>query len=174
MAREDVVFLAYPDGALHELTAEAPAQAVRSPYTAMDSVQEAAIMPYRVARSGQGVPYSFNALIRDLNDVLVELNPSAIYLPSSTSADGTAAAAGRLITRSLREVAPREAAVFVYARQADMQRPPDVRAAVTAPAEKQRARDVYAARIGIADWPTVPAALLEEEAFWEFDYTNAA
>ena len=172
MEPEDVTFLAYPDGALHALTAEAPDRVVRSPFTERDGLFDADVTPYRMARSGQGVPYSFNAILHDLNDVLVELNPREIYLPSPASADATVAAAGRLIARSLREVVPREARVFVYLQKSDTQPPPDRRVPVTDPAAKQRALDMYAARIGRAGWPNLPAALLEEEGFWEFDYTK--
>jgi hypothetical protein len=59
-------------------------------------------------------------------------------------------------------------------QDSDLQQAPDRRILVTARVEKQRALDMYAERIGIADWPRVPAALLEEELFWEFDYANAA
>lgn len=172
MEPEDVIFLAYPDGALHELTAEAPDRVVRSPYTEKDGLFDAGITPYRMARSGQGVPYSFNAILHDLNDVLVELNPREIYLPSPASTDATVAAAGRLIARSLREVAPREARVFVYLQESHAQPSPDRRVPVTDPAAKQRALDMYAAGGGSAGWPDLPAALLEEEGFWEFDYTK--
>ena len=172
MEPEDVIFLAYADGALHELTTEAPDEVVRSPFTAKDGLYDAGITPYRIARSGQGVPYSFNAILHDLNDVLVELNPSEIYLPSPASTDVTVAAAGRLIARSLREVAPRDARVFVYLQESDAQPSPDRRVPVNDPVAKQRALDMYAARIGRAGWPNLPAALLEEEGFWEFDYTK--
>ena len=174
MERDDVIFLAYPDGALHKLTKEAPDDVVRSPYTEKDGVFDSDVTPYRIVRSGQGVPYSFNAIMHDLNDMLVELNPREIYLPSPASADETVAAAGRLIARSLREVAPRKARVLVYMQDSDLQQAPDQRILVTARVEKQRALDMYAERIGIADWPRVPAALLEEELFWEFDYADAA
>lgn len=172
MEPEDVIFLAYPDGALHALTAEAPDRVARSPYTEKDGLFNAGITPYRMARSGQGVPYSFNAILHDLNDVLVELNPREIYLPSPESTEATVAAAGRLIARSLREVAPREARVFVYGQESDAQPSPDRRVPVTDPAAKQRALDMYAAGGGSAGWPDLPAALLEEEGFWEFDYTK--
>ena len=169
MQRDDVIFLAYPDGVLHELTAEAPDEVIRSPYTEKDGLFDADITPYRIARSGQGVPYSFNAILHDLNDVLVELNPSEIYLPSPASTDETIAAAGRLIARSLREVAPRDARVFVYLQESDAQPSPDRRVPVTDPAAKQRALDIYAARIGLEGWPAVPEAMLAEELFWAFD-----
>ncbi len=170
MESEDVIFLSYPDGALHELTAEAPDEVIRSPFTDKDGLFDADITPYRIARSGKGVPYSFNAVLHDLNDVLVELNPSEIYLPSPASADETVAAAGRLIARSLREVAPREAQVFAYVQALEgEQPPPDRRVLVTDPAEKQQAPAMYAARIGLAGWPALPDAMLEEELFWEFD-----
>ncbi|MDE2815328.1 MAG: PIG-L family deacetylase [Chloroflexota bacterium] len=169
---EDVIFLAYPDGALHELTAEAPDRVVRSPYTEKDGLFDAGTTPYRMARSGQGVPYSFNAILHDLNDVLVELNPREIYLPSPESTDATVAAVGRLIARSLREVVPREARVFVYLQESDAQPSPDRRVPVTDPAAKQRALDMYAAGGGSAGGPDLPAALLEEEGFWEVDYTK--
>ncbi len=173
MERDDVIFLAYPDGALHKLTKEAPDDVVRSPYTEKDGVFDSDVTPYRIVRSGQGVPYSFNAIMHDLNDILVELNPREIYLPSPASADETVAAAGRLIARSLREVAPRKARVLVYMQDSDSNQAPDRRILVTALVEKQRALHMYAERIGIADWPRVPAALLEEELFWEFDYADA-
>lgn len=169
-----VIFLGYPDGVLHELESATPDRVVRSPYTGKDGVHDAAITPYRIARAGQGVPYTFNAILHDVNDVLVELNPSEIYLPSPASADETAAAAGRLIARSLREVAPRGARVFVYAREPDARQPPDLRVSVLSSAEKRRALDVFASGIGSTDWPHVPAALLEEEQFWEFDRENSA
>ena len=105
--------------------------------------------------------------------MLVELNPREIYFPSPDSEDETVAAAGRLIVRSLREVALPAARVLVYSQQADARRPPDQRVHVTAPEEKQDALSMYAERIGISDWPELPAALLEEELFWEFDYTDA-
>ena len=174
MEWDDVIFLAYPDGALHELTEEAPDHVVLSPYTEKDGVHDSDVTSYRIVRSGQGVPYSFNAIMHDLNDILVELNPREIYLPSPASADETVAAAGRLIARSLREVAPRNARVFVYMQDSDSNQAPDRRIPVTARVEKQRSLDMYAERIGIADWPRVPAALLEEELFWEFDYADAA
>ena len=166
---EDVIFLAYPDGALHELTAKAPDEVVRSPFTAKDGLFDAGITPYRIARSGQGVPYSFNAIIHDLNDILVELNPAEIYLPSPASLDVTGAAAGRLIARSLREVAPREARVFTYLQALEGQASPDRRVPVADPAEKLQALDMFAARIGLESWPAVPDAMLDEELFWAFD-----
>ncbi|MCY4437967.1 MAG: PIG-L family deacetylase [Chloroflexi bacterium] len=170
MKRDDAVFLSYPDGALHELTDDAPDDVVRSPFTEKDGLFDAGITPYRIARSGQGVPYSFNAILHDLNDILVELNPAEIYLPSPASADETVAAAGRLIARSLREVAPREAQVFAYAQALDEEQPPlDRRVPVTDPAAKQRALDRDATRIGTAGWPAAPDAMLEEEQFWAFD-----
>ncbi len=169
-----VIFLGYPDGTLHELQSATPDRVVRSPYTGKDGVHDAAVTPYRIARSGQGVPYTFNAILHDLNDVLVELNPSEIYLPSPASADETAAAAGRLIARSLREVAPRDARVFVYAREPDARQAPDRRVLATAPAAKQRALAAFAVGFEDAHWPTVPSALLEAEPFWEFDYNTGA
>lgn len=169
MEPEDVIFLAYPDGALHELTAEAPDKAVRSPFTGKDGLFDAGITPYRIVRSGESAPYSFNAVLHDLSDILVELNPREIYLPSPANTDATAAAAGRLIAQSLREVAPREAGVFTYIQAAEGQPPPDRRVPVTDPAAKQRALDVYGARIGLEGWPAVPDAMLAEEQFWAFD-----
>ncbi len=172
---DDVFFLGYPDGVLHEFSAEAPDHVVRSPFTGKDGLTEpdVAPFPYRIARSGQSVPYSFNAILHDLNDVLVELNPSEIYLPSPDSADETEAAAGRLIARALREVAPPSARVFVYAT-GSQGRPPDRRVPVTDPAAKQRALAVYTAAAGGVDWLNAPEALLAEEVFWEFDYTGAS
>ncbi len=169
MEWEDVIFLAYPDGALHELTAEAPDRVVRSPYTEKDGLFDAGISPYRIARSGLGVPYSFNAILHDLNDVLVALNPSEIYLPSPAGADETAAAAGRLIARSLREVLPRNVLVLAYSQGPDTRDAPSRRVLVSESTEKQRALDTYAARTGVAGWPAIPDALLEEELFWAFD-----
>ena len=113
-------------------------------------------------------------LLRDLNDVLVELNPGEIYFPSPDSEDETAAAAGRLIVRSLREVAlPDRQRACLRTRRPTGDEPPDLRVHVTAPEEKQDALSMYAERIGIADWPELPAALLEEEVFWKFDYADA-
>lgn len=169
MGRDDVIFLSYPDGALHELTAEAPDEVVRSPFTEKDGLFDAGITPYRMARSGQGVPYSFNAILHDLNDILVELNPAEIYLPSLANTDATVAAAGRLIAQSLREVAPREARVFTYVQALEGQPSPDRRVSVTDPAEKQHALDMYGARLGLVGWPAVPDAMLAEEQFWSFD-----
>lgn len=171
MQRDDVIFLGYPDGVLHELAAELPDYVVRSPYTEKDGLFDAEITPYRIARTGHGVPYSFNAILHDLNDVLVELNPSEIYLPSSASADETVAAAGRLVARSLREVAPRNARVLAYDQDSDRQEAPSQRVLVSDAAEKQRALDLYAARIGLAGWPAIPDAKLAEELFWAFDFT---
>ncbi len=173
LAWEDVIFLSYPDGILHQLVEESPDQAIRSPFTEKDGVHDPNVTPYRILRTGYGFPYAFNFALRDLNDVLVELNPREIYFPSPDSEDETVAAAGRLIVRSLREVALPAARVLVYSQQADTRRPPDQRVHVTAPEEKQDALSMYAERIGIADWPELPAALLEEELFWEFDYTDA-
>ena len=173
MVWREVIFLSYPDGILHQLAKEAPDQVIRSPYTEKDGVHDPNVPPYRILRTGNGFPYAFNSALRDLNDVLVELNPREIYFPSPDSEDETAAAAGRLIVRSLREVAPHTARVFVYSQQADARRPPDRRVHVTAPEEKQDAISMYAERIGIADWPELPAALLEEEVFWKFDYAEA-
>ena len=102
---EDVIFLSYPDGILHQLVEESPDQAIRSPFTGKDGVHDPNVTPYRILRTGHGFPYAFNFVLRDLNDVLVELNPREIYFPSPDSEDETAAAAGRLIVRSLREVA---------------------------------------------------------------------
>ncbi len=170
---EDVFFLSYPDGILHQLAEEAPDHVFRSPYTEKDSVHDPNVPPYRILRTGHGFPYAFNSVLRDLNDVLVELNPREIYFPSPDSEDETAAAAGRLIVRSLREVALPDASVLVYAQETDGRRTPDLRVHVTAPEEKQDALSMYAERIGIADWPELPAALLEEEVFWKFDYTDA-
>ena len=169
---DDVFFLGYPDGVLHEFSSEAPDHVVRSPFTGKDGLYDLSVSPYRIARFGQSVPYTFNAILHDLNDVLVELNPSEIYLPSPASADETRAAAGRLIARALREVTPPGARVFVYAR--DLQAPPDRRVPVTDPAAKQRALAVYAAAAGGAAWLNAPDALLAEEVFWEFDYTGAS
>ena len=170
MKRVDAAFLSYPDGALHELTDYAPDDVIRSPFTEKDGLFDAGITPYRMLRSGHGVPYSFNAILHDLNDILVELNPAEIYLPSPASSDETVAAAGRLIARSLREVAPREAQVFEYAQALDKEQPPlDRRVPVTDPAAKQRALDRYATRIGTAGWPAVSDTMLEEEQFWAFD-----
>ena len=170
---EDVFFLSYPDGILHQLVEESPDQAIRSPFTGKDGVHDPNVTPYRILRTGHGFPYTFNFVLRDLNDVLVELNPREIYFPSPDSEDETAAAAGRLIVRSLREVALPDASVLVYAQETDGRRTPDLRVHVTAPEEKQDALSMYAERIGIADWPELPAALLEEEVFWKFDYTDA-
>ena len=169
-----VVFLGYPDGVLHELLSETPNRVVRSPYTNRDGVHDTEITSYRTSRSGQAVPYTFNAVIRDLNDLLVELNPNEIYLPSPAGADETAATAGRLIVRSLREVAPRDARVFVYAQESDVAQPPDRRVLVADPAAKQRALAVFRTRFGGDLWPTATATLLEAETFWEFDYAAAA
>lgn len=173
MQRDDVVFLAYPDGVLHEMTAALPDDVVRSPFTEKDGLYDGGITPYRIARSGQAVPYSFNAILHDLNDVLVELNPSEIYLPSPASADATVAAAGGLIARSLQEVVPPDAQVFAYSQEWGGLPSPDRRVLVADPTEKQHALGMYAARFGAADWPSLSPAQLEEELFWVFDYTKA-
>ncbi len=171
---EDLIFLSYPDGVLHLLDENTPDHVIRSPYTEKDGVHDPNVTPYRILRSGFGFPYSFNHIMRDLNDVLVELNPREIYLPSRESGDETVAAAGRLVARSLRETAPPNALVLAYGLESDGQSPPDKRVAVGDPAEKVAARDLYAARTGAADWPALPTVLREEEVFWEFDYAAKA
>lgn len=169
---EDVIFLSYPDGVLHSIREETPDQVVRSPYTERDSVHDPNVTPYRILRSGQGFSYSYNSALRDLNDVLIELNPRVIYFPSPESADETAAAAAGLITRSLQEVAPPGAQILVYMQASGSRADPDRRIAVADPAAKQETLDAYAQRIGVAGWPEIPAALFEEELFWEFDYSG--
>lgn len=166
---EDVIFLSYPDGAVHELTEDMPERVIRSQFTEKDGLFDTGIPPYRLARSGKSVSYTFNAILHDLNDVLVELNPKEIYFPSPASTDVTVAAAGRLIARSLREVAPRDARAFVYYQQPNGQPSPDRRISVANPAAKQGALDMYAARIGSAGPPSIAAALLEAEEFWVYD-----
>ncbi len=170
LRREDVIFLSYPDGVLHEVTPARPDLVIRSPYTEKDGVHDPNITPYRILRSGHGNPYSYNAVLRDLNDVLVELNPRQIYLPSPASADETAAAAGKLVAQSLREVAPPGAQAFAYGRSTAAAQEPLQVWEVVNPAEKQRALDMFAARIGIESWPSIPPSLLEEEQFWQFTY----
>ena len=172
LASDQVIFLSYPDGVLHELAPDAPDRIVRSPYTERDGVHDPNVTPYRILRSGHGYPYAFVFVLRDLNDVLVELNPQEIYFPSPASADETVAAAGGLIARSLREVAPRHARLLMYVQGVDTRQPPDLRVPVSAAADKQRALAMYAARIGMAGWPVMPAALLEEEVFWQFDFAG--
>lgn len=168
----DVIFLSYPDGVLQATLEEPPEYVVRSPYTERDRVHDPNVTPYRILRSGEEFPYTFNSALRDLNDVLIELNPQVIYLPAPDSIDETEAAAARLITRSLREVAPPDARVFVYMQASSDSVAPDRRIAVTDPTAKQVSLDLYTLRIGIAVWPELPAALLEEELFWEFDYSR--
>ncbi len=174
LAKEDVIFLSYPDGVLHELTPDRPDHVIRSPYTEKDGVHDPNITPYRILRSGYGYPYSYNGVLRDLNDVLVELNPRQIYLPSPAGADETKAAAGRLIAQSLREVAPPGAQAFTYGRPAAAAPIVLHEVDVASADEKQRALNMFAARIGSEGWPPVPPSLLEEEQFWQFSYTADA
>jgi hypothetical protein len=168
--REDIIFLSYPDGVLHEMTEAAPDHVVRSPYTEKDGVHDPNVTPYRILRSGHGLPYSFNAIVRDMNDVLVELNAKMILFPSPASEDETAAAVGRLVARSLLEVGPPSGLALEYGIPTEIKSSTKESMRVDEPAEKQRALNMYAQRIGIPNWPAVMASQLEMEVFGRFHY----
>jgi len=102
----DVIFLGYPDGVLSEFSPEVPDKVIKSPYTEKDGLHDPNVTPWRITKSGQAFPYTFNAIIRDLNDLLVELEPKEIYLPAPWDQDPTRVAAARLVERSLAEVLP--------------------------------------------------------------------
>ena len=64
--------------------------------------------------------------------------------------------------------------MLAYNQESEAQEAPSQRILVKESTEKQRALDMYAAGIGLVGWPNLPAVLLEEEGFWEFDYTKPA
>ncbi|HUR22146.1 MAG TPA: PIG-L family deacetylase [Vicinamibacterales bacterium] len=170
VAEADVVFLGYPDGGLGKMYRDAGDTHYRQPLTTKQATYAGARRDYHSAQHGRPAPYTRASVLADLEAILRERRPRAVYVTHESDKHADHAAAFWFVRDALQAAQP-SALLFAFVVHGEpLKRRPDLRVAL-APRQieaKRQALLMHQAGVSPVHDYLAKQFASPEEIFWEF------
>ena len=170
VAEADVVFLGYPDGGLGQMYRDAGDTPYRQPLTSKQATYAGARPDYHSAQHGQPAPYTRASVLADLEAILRERRPRAVYVTHESDTHADHAAAFWFVRDALQAAQP-SARLFAFVVHGEpLKRPPDLRVALTPRQIEAKRQALLMHQAGVSPVHDYLAKQFAspEEIFWEF------
>jgi LmbE family N-acetylglucosaminyl deacetylase len=166
----NVIFLGYPDGGLGQMYRDAGGTPYRQPLTGKEATYAGARRDYHSTQHGQPAPYTSASVLADLEAIIRERRPRAIYVTHESDTHPDHAAAFWFVRDAL-QAAHSSARLFAFVvHGGPLRRPPDLRVALTPRQLEAKRQALLMHQAGVSP---VHDTLAKEfatpvEIFWEF------
>lgn len=170
VAEADVVFLGYPDGGLGKMYRDAGETPYRQPLTSKQATYAGARRDYHSARLGRPAPYTRASVLADLETLLRERQPRAVYVTHESDKHQDHTAAFWFVRDALQAAQPSARLFAFVVHGAPLQRPADLRVALTPRQIEAKRQALLMHQAGVSPVHDYLARQFAnpEEVFWEF------